>query len=82
MENISDVAEAVKPKSKKPQIKVEIDKTGPYVHVTIPEYSSWIALFVNDKKVNVYKLDDGKISIQLPGKLPREYRVEVKVLKK
>lgn len=83
-ENIADVVQAVAVASvkKKPVATIELDKTGPYLHITIPEYNGWIKLLMNDKKVNVYKVIDGKISIQLSGPLPREYRFRAEVLKK
>lgn len=77
---VQDVANAGS--KKKPKVVIELDKTGPYLHITIPEYNSWITLYLNDKKVNVYKLIDGKISIQLSGPLPQEYRFRAEVLKK
>jgi hypothetical protein len=69
-------------RSKKPVAIIEIDKTGPIVHVTIPEYNSFIHLYMNDKKVGLYRLDEGKVSIQLSGALPNEYRFRAEVLKK
>lgn len=60
---------------------IEIDKTGPIVHVSIPGYESWVKLFVNDVRVGIYQLKEGRISIQLSEALPYEYRVRVEVLK-
>jgi hypothetical protein len=71
-------------RAKKPVIKIEIDKTGPLVHVTIPEFNGWIKMFMNDRKLGpgVFKVIDGMISIQLSGALPNEYRFRAEVLKK
>lgn len=80
-ENVADVVKSVA-RPKKPKATIEIDKTGPIVHVTVPEFTGWIKLFLNDKKVNVYKVVDGKVSIQLSGALPNEYRFRAEVLTK
>lgn len=77
--NATDVVKSV---SKKVKPIIEIDKTGPWVHITIPEYNSWINLFLNDKKVGSYRLEEGKVSIQLSAALPYEYRIRAEVLKK
>lgn len=77
--NVADVIKSVKKKIKP---IIEIDKTGPWVHITIPEYNSWINLFLNDKKVGSYRLEEGKVSIQLSAALPYEYRIRAEVLKK
>ncbi len=80
-DNVADVAKtAAKPK--KPIAIIEIDKTGPLVHVTVPEFTGWIKLFLNDKRVGVYHVIDGKVSIQLSGALPNEYRIRAEVLTK
>jgi hypothetical protein len=78
----SNVADVVKSVAKKVKPIIEIDKTGPWVHVTIPEYNSWITLFLNDKKIGAYRLSEGKVSIQLSRALPYEYRIRAEVLKK
>lgn len=79
--NIADVVKSVA-KSKKPAAIIEIDKTGPIVHVTVPEFTGWIKLFLNDVRKGIYKVVDGKVSIQLSGALPNEYRFRAEVLKK
>lgn len=84
-ENIGNVANVVKSvaKGKKPTPIIEIDKTGPYVHVTIPEYNGFIHLYMNDKRLpGLYRLVEGKVSIQLSGALPQEYRFRAEVLTK
>jgi hypothetical protein len=80
--NVADVVKAVSKKALKPVALIELDKTGPMVHVTIPEYNSFIHLYLNDRKVGLYKLDEGKVSIQLSGSLPNEYRFRAEMLKK
>lgn len=81
MENIAEVVKTVAKSKIKPTF--ELDRTGPYVHVTYkPDYNSWIKLFLNDERVGVYQMENGKVSIQLPGVLPFEYRIRVEILKK
>lgn len=80
--NVADLVKAVAKKPKKPVALIEIDKTGPMVHVTIPEYNSFIHLYLNDRKVGLYTMVEGKVSIQLSGSLPNEYRFRVEMLKK
>lgn len=77
--NIADVVKSVA-KSKKPTAIIEIDKTGPIVHVTVPEFNGWIKLFVNEIRKGIYKVVEGKVSIQLSGALPNEYRIRAEVL--
>ncbi|GGH42899.1 hypothetical protein GCM10007423_39870 [Dyadobacter endophyticus] len=79
--NVADVVKSVA-KVKKPKAIIEIDKTGPLVHVTVPEFNGWIKLFVNDIRKGAYKVVDGKVSIQLSGALPNEYRIRAEVLTK
>jgi hypothetical protein len=83
-ENKTDVAAEQPKPAAKPKFKpaIELDMTGPYLHITIPDFHGWIQLYMNDKKYKVYKVVDGFISIQLSGPLPREYRFRAEVLKK
>ena len=82
-ENIADVVQTVANARAKKKFEpiIELDKTGPYVHITTPEYNSWIYLYMNDERIGTYRLEDGKISIQLSRPLPREYRFRAEVLK-
>ena len=85
MKDENNIAEIVKSvaKSKKPAPIIEIDKTGPIVHVTIPEYNGFMHLYLNDKRLpGLYRVVEGKASIQLSGALPREYRFRAEVLTK
>lgn len=77
--NIADLVNSVA-KGKKPEALIEIDKTGPLVHVTVPEFNGWIKLFVNEVRKGIYKVVEGKVSIQLSGALPNEYRIRAEVL--
>jgi hypothetical protein len=67
---------------KEDQIKMEIDRTGPYVHVAIPGFEGQIEFRLNGKKYGIYRVREGKCSIQLSGGLPREFRIEAVILKK
>jgi hypothetical protein len=78
--NVANVVKSVAKSKARPII--EIDKTGPLVHVTIAEYEGWIKLFMNEDRLGIYKVKSGKVSIQLSGALPNEYRFRAEVLKK